>query len=410
MQPNFSEAVATYAGKSKALISVSQTTYGSDTIRADKLPGHLDKAVAFSAKPCAVKVCKHGLTAGGKSRGFFLCSSKIGVQKEATLQEVLDDAKRTFRRLVAEHANSESIIELLVSLRAKVSLSVDDTGWALWNICDRYALMRDAKSQHKYQSEFHEWGKTNLSPLRLHWVVSDATQALTLIDGGFLDFWWKCYEFANAQCPLVAENRTVRFESHRANAYAYTRFREFSRAEAALNAMEKLLAEDRAWGNREFAAVTFRTLLVDFYNAKGQADKVANTGEALQGQLDDWLRRAGDAEGATPGRPLPGSWAQLNADRPPTAVFIAVHNAACAFTKAKQFPVAERLFRVLLEKRRTVTAYGEANYLLSCWENRGNKDEIVDWLDASKRLTPKKLKRFAPELIDVVKDERPDFA
>lgn len=105
-----------------------------------------------------------------------------------------------------------------------------------------------------------------------------------------------------------------------------------------------------------------------------------------------------------------GSWAQLNADRPPSAVFIGIHNAACAFTRAKQFPVAERLFRILQEKGRTMTAYGEAQYLLSCWQNRRNKDEILNWLDASQRLTPQNLKRFAPDLIDVVKDDRSDFA
>jgi len=57
-----------------------------------------------------------------------------------------------------------------------------------------------------------------------------------------------------------------------------------------------------------------------------------------------------------------------------------------------------------------MTAYGEAQYLLSCWQNRRNKDEILNWLDASQRLTPQNLKRFAPDLIDVVKDDRSDFA
>jgi len=326
------------------------------------------------------------------------------------LQKVLDDVKKTFGELVEGHAKPESIIELLVSLRAKADLSVDDAGWALWNICDRYAMMRDAKIQHKYQSEFHEWSKTNLFPLRLHWVVSDGTQALTLIDGGFLDFWWKCYEFANAKCPLVTENRNIRFESHRANASAYTRFREFSRAKTALNAIEKLLTEDKTWGNRDFAAVIFKTLLVKYYSSRGEADKVASTGEILQRQVNDWLARVGDAEEVTPDRPLLGSWAQLNMHRPPTAIFTAINNAACTFAKAKRFPAAERFFCVLLNKRRTLNAYGEAQYLLSCWENRRNKDEIVDWLDRSKKLTPKALKRFAPELVDVVKADRPDFA
>ena len=45
------------------------------------------------------------------------------------MPEILEDVKRTFRKLVAKHVRPESIIELLVTLRAKVDLSVDDTGW-----------------------------------------------------------------------------------------------------------------------------------------------------------------------------------------------------------------------------------------------------------------------------------------
>jgi len=327
------------------------------------------------------------------------------------MQNLPDDVKRTFCRLITENAHPE-IIKLLVSLRAKVDLSIDDAGWALWNICDRYALMRDATNQHKYQLEFHEWSKTHLFPLRLHWVVSDGTQALTLIDGGFLEFWWNCYEFANAHAPLVPENRTVRFESHRANAGAYSRFREFARAETALNAMERLLAEDPKWCNREFAAATFKTLLIKSYTAKGLSDEAAATGESLQRELDDWLGRAGDAQSASE-CPLLGSWDNRNKKRPSTAVFVAINNAACALTQARQFPAGERLFQILLERNRTLNAYGEAQYLLSRWKNTRNKDEIIERLHSlmvSQKLTPKALQRFVPELVDVVKADRPNFA
>ncbi|MCG8366805.1 MAG: hypothetical protein MJA27_26155 [Pseudanabaenales cyanobacterium] len=155
------------------------------------------------------------------------------------------------------------------SLRSVLALSIDDVGWVLWNICDRYAMLRDPESQYRYQSEFHEWSKTHFYPIRLHWVVSDATQALTIIGGGYPDFWWRCYEFANKRSPVMATNRTVRFESHRANAAAYTCFRQFSRAETALGLIEELLAEDPGWVNHNFAEITFATLLVDFHHTTG---------------------------------------------------------------------------------------------------------------------------------------------
>ncbi len=328
--------------------------------------------------------------------------------KEMALHPTLDEAKNTFRRLLNERAHSQCIIDLLVDLRARANLSVDDTGWILWNLCDRYALLRDAKSQYKCHSEFHEWSKDNLFPLRLHWIVSDATQALTLIDGGFLEFWRDCYEFANSQSPLVAQNRTVRFESHRANACACIRFRQFARAETALNAMETLLAEDPSWHNGEFAAITHMTLFLEFCKATDRTEDMARIGQELQERLDHCLSRSGDLEDTASEPSLLGSWEQLNADRPRAAVYIAATNAACAFKAAEQFLVAERLFRLLEGKGRTLNAYGQARYLLSCWQNRRDKNELIQRLGASQVLTRSRLKQFAPELGDVLKAKNPD--
>ena len=121
--------------------------------------------------------------------------------------------------------------------------------------------------------------------------------------------------------------------------------------------------------------------------------------------LDEWLGQAKIPEEAIQ-EPLLGSWTQLNGDRPPTAVFTATHNSACAFARAKQFRVAECLFRILIEEQRTLTTYAEALYLLTCWENRGDKSEICDLLHVSKVLTAKKLVEFIPELTTVVRDDR----
>lgn len=316
---------------------------------------------------------------------------------ELPVQQVVETAKHTFRRLLNDNAH-ESIIELLVSLRSKIPLSANDVGWVLWNVCDRYAVLRDAKNQYSYQSEFHEWIKSNLPPSQLHWVVSDSTQALTLINGGFLDFWWHCYQFANENSPIVAANRPARFESHRANASAYTYFREFGRAETAFQSIENLLLEDPTWTNHDFATVTFSTLLIDFYNAQNQSERVFKIGEDVVLYLDEWLSRYQRSEIMIE-KPLLGSWDQLNEDRSPEAIFIAIHNAACALTRAKQFSGAERLFRICLNERPNLTSYSEALYLVTCWENRHSKNEIRDLLHEFKRVTPQHLLRLAPELI-----------
>jgi hypothetical protein len=107
-----------------------------------------------------------------------------GAKSMMAIQQEIESAKNIFRRLV-EDASHESIIELLVSLRAKVPLSVDDTGWALWNLCDRCAIQHDAKRQYMYQSEFHEWSKTALFPCGCTGSSPTAHKHSRLLTGAF---------------------------------------------------------------------------------------------------------------------------------------------------------------------------------------------------------------------------------
>jgi pentatricopeptide repeat protein len=264
-------------------------------------------------------------------------------------------------------------------------------------------MLRDAKNQYPYHLEFHEWSKTNLYPLRLHWVVSDGTQALTLIQGGCGGFWWEWYEFANGTAPKVPENRTARFESHRATAAAYTHFKEFHRAEVALDTMETLLSEDPGWSNREFATITWYTLLVEFYGAQDQVERTHQIGNELIQYLDDWLGSTTNfvGNGQTP---LLGSWEYINGDWLPPSV--AVHNAACAFAKAKEYGAAEQLFRRMLKEKPIPTPYGEALFLLACWENRHNIDEIRNALNSSAFLTYQDLQKFTPSLAAVLENNQ----
>ncbi len=322
------------------------------------------------------------------------------------MKQDIEKVKQAFRYLLDKDANHREIIDLLISLNRKENLPPDDKGWVLWNICDRFAMLRDAQNQYRYQLEFHEWSKISLPPLRLHWVVSDGTQALTLIHAGFLEFWWRWYEFANEHCPRVPDNRTVRFESHRANAAAYTRFSQIGRAERALNAIADLLSEDAAWPNRNFAAATFRTLMINFYGAQGKTDNVADEADHLVRELDQWLNRAHCVKDTAPEEPLLGSWDQLNAIRPPSAVYVAIHNAAIALVETRQFDRAERLFRALLDEGRTLTPYGQSQYALACWENRHDKEEARALLQEFDGIPFDKLRQWAPALIEVLTGAR----
>ena len=311
----------------------------------------------------------------------------------------LQAIKSEYNRL-HEH---RAIIDLLLPLLdAETPVPADDRGWAYWNVCDRYAMLRDAPVQHRYQAEFFEWSQSALPASRWHWVVSDATQAMTLIAGDFLDFWSNCYQFANQRAPQTAENRAVRFESHRANAAAYTYFREFSRAEAALQSIEAVLLEDSAWVNRDFAFVTLTTLQVEFYAALEQSEQVSRHAQTLEAYLGEWLGRF-QPSGFRQEYPPLGSWDQLNAARPPEAIDTALHNAACALVVARQFEQAERLFQsVVNEQRESMTDYSRSLYLLACWHNRHDPGEMRALLHRFPQLTPQQLTKFAPELTFVI--------
>jgi hypothetical protein len=323
------------------------------------------------------------------------------------MQIHLDSSKQEFRRLVTEKFGSEELLALLLHLWEQVDLTPDDAGWVLWNICDWHALAEDSITQQKYQSEFFDLVRCSF-PERAHWVVCDSTQAHAQIRGGFLDFWSKCYEFANQNAPSVAENRGARFEAHRANAASYTHFGEIDRGRSALEAMASLLKEDPQWPSQDFASATHKTLLVQFYAATGEMNKVEETAENLERELDDWLTRMGDARLVRPKeRPLFGSWQYFNAGwLPATALSVAMVNAACEFAETGRFPAAERLFRVQWNRGRTLNEFCAALFLLSCWRNRHNRDEIICLLDESQSLTPEYLMEVAPEMADVVRGER----
>lgn len=323
------------------------------------------------------------------SAGF----SKTG--RWSVVSDEFTEANVRFRELLRQGAAHQDIIALLMRLRATEELSADDVGWVLWNLCDQYAMVRDAERQYRYQREFRALVETH-APERLHWVVSDSTQALTLIACGYGDFWWDTS--ANALVPRVPETRNVRFESHRATAGAFTRS-DLERATVALEACAALLAEDLAWVNRDFASATLRTLLVGFHHAWGDEESLRQVVAALEGELDEWRTRVPGPDTPPPDGGPRGSWAQLNATRPGRDIYVALHNAACTLARAGRFPSAERMFGIVAAAGHALTAYGRAMQIWACWENRRDRDEVRRLCERTD-LTPQQLERWAPELVN----------
>lgn len=123
--------------------------------------------------------------------------------------------KNTYLTFQREN-KKEEIVQLLQEVLNIEDLTDKERCWALWNISDNLAMLR------KPQEEFinHKLFEQQLSQMDkqyLYWIVSDGTQHMTLLIGGFETYWNKLYEYACNNSPKTQENAIIRFETHRAN-------------------------------------------------------------------------------------------------------------------------------------------------------------------------------------------------
>ena len=102
-------------------------------------------------------------------------------------------------------------------IQDKVAVDFEDTGFCYWHISDCFALLRDGASLYSNHQIFNEYIRTGDSRY-LYWVVSDATQRLTLEVDGHTDFWWSLYSYAvqNNACGVYD---FAEFCAHRAALY-----------------------------------------------------------------------------------------------------------------------------------------------------------------------------------------------
>lgn len=315
--------------------------------------------------------------------------------------------QREFQSAFSFDNASERIIDLLVPLLGSLGdIDSDDRGWIYWNICDRYAVLRKPNEQYAVHVEFAEWAQSALSLTRQHWVVSDSTQLRTLIMGGYGDFWWSVYQRANEQAPRIEENRSVRFEAHRAAASAYNANGILDRSKDALDRLDTLLAEDNQWNGRDFALATSLELQIEWAGARKDRSSLARLAERQEQVLGEWRTRV-DAMGSRAREySILGSWSQLNTIwnwQALDSLVVATINGACALVVAHCYPEAERLFRLNMEAiAQDMSAYATAMYLRSVWANSHDVDKVHTQLLRFERVTPNEVVRFAPDLAAVV--------
>lgn len=298
--------------------------------------------------------------------------------------------------------NLETIAFMEQIKNAKAS-DVEKIGWAYWTISDKYAILRQPEEEYRNHLAFVEWGKSNLYPDKLHWFVSDATQALTLSIGNHFAEWFSWYLYACKHSSRTAENRGARFQSYRAAIAALLKLNKLEKIDIPLKHLSDLLAENDQWNNALFA----RLSLYGFRLEKAFKTREYPTIDAILVSIDELIRKdvipviTTDCKDQRQGELL-GSWKSLNA--PPRNIkqnlLVAIHNLACSLHISKQFAKSLSLFALAMESGLQLHTYGLALYLLSLWNVEKDKYKVKQIYEklSTDKVNLEGMYKFAPEL------------
>ncbi len=299
------------------------------------------------------------------------------------------------------------VIESLIEYIEKTNIT-DELGWALWNICDCFACLRKGDEQFKYHEIFFKFATERLYPNRLHWVVCDTTQALTLITHGYGDQWWDWYQYANNLCPKLSSNRNIRFESHKAALSSSIYFKDQYHSKIAMDHMENILKEDPECKNYSFADLTYKILSLKYSILFGNHDTLS--AEILVTEIirafskeirliktePDWKEQ------------LIGSWERLNAVCSDSSLFVALNNLACCLVDISNPKLAIKCFEIVLTQT-SLNTYSLSLYLRSLLSSGMSLDTIRNILSSiekkeGEKRSRKKIFIHVPELQYVLND------
>lgn len=204
-------------------------------------------------------------------------------------------------------ANGETLLkndaELVTFLKNALTSgeldAFEEKGFALWNISDSLALLRQTEKLYVNHKCFYELLKT-AHPKYLFWAVSDATQRLTLEVGGHGRLWWEIYNEANGE-HLEPRELFAEFSAHKAAMYT-TAAVPFEKAHIlnVADRFERLLS--RAKGTPE------HTLYTTVFKSLGAKHGISSKQE-LTDLFDGLL--GGLSQKKEPKRFLTGEWSSF---------------------------------------------------------------------------------------------------
>ncbi|PQP80746.1 hypothetical protein C0Q44_26325 [Paenibacillus sp. PCH8] len=304
---------------------------------------------------------------------------------------------QAFQETVVQ-GDHQGMIDLLKEYVQSSKLSVNERGWVFWNVSDGYALLKEPELLYANHRAFFEWGKENLAPEQLHWIVSDSTQALSLSLGNYFDHWIDWYRYACDHAPKLDTNRGVRFESHRALDGSLGVLERYSEMDSVLENMIQLIQEDETWSNILFARITYnKQRMTRLYHAGDVVGVVALVNETM-----DWIDESSyEALRISRKNEVVGSWEGMNVSRNSQRdINIALNNLACIFTDIERYEESVKLFMQVQERGHHLNAYGFSKWIYSIWKTRG-AEAVKAALAANAACEITDLVKHTPELSEI---------
>ena len=248
-----------------------------------------------------------------------------------------------FKEYKAEN-DKRKIVELLESFLRECP-DADDMQicWAFWNLSDNYAMLRDASEEYRNHKLF-EKKLMHMDEKYLHWIVSDGTQKLTLLTGGYEAYWNALYRYACEKAPKREDNAVIRFESHRANV-AFPSVVDYSfDAEHARFALENLAnscSELQHTSGALYYQLTYYTMAIGFNTLMKEDNKpLIEESYAAFTEILPYLHTEKQTYADGEERLL-GTYDQLNAPRAKyNQAFCGIHNYIIQLVNAGAYQLA----------------------------------------------------------------------
>ena len=131
-----------------------------------------------------------------------------------------EEIANKFNELIKESTqeSKKQVIELLSPMLTDESFTTEQKVFAYWNISDRYALLREHENTYQNHLKFKDFLKDKNENYKLM-LICDATQKLSLICGGYEEFWNTLYFDIINNCKITKENYIIYFQALRTALY-----------------------------------------------------------------------------------------------------------------------------------------------------------------------------------------------